>query len=161
MRKTDNVEKICLAIIFCAAFVPTFFLLKIFNHQNPNYDLADFSKAREEEKEALSIFYDSDMISEGKYFDLKFTYFEPCTDEAVMEIVKKTDADLGDVVIETWDENDEFISVRSYGRFEDESIFWDWRINQRYLRYLFGQDFLDDHDMEINYTDDIFIKVTL
>ena len=29
-----------------------------------------FSVASEEESEALSIFYDSDIISEGKYFDL-------------------------------------------------------------------------------------------
>ena len=72
MSKYDCIEKVGLVIISCAAFafglIPTVTVLK--RIYRPTHKLTDFSKASEEEKKALSIFYDSDIISEGKYFDL-------------------------------------------------------------------------------------------
>ena len=72
MSKYDRIEKVGLVIISCAAFafglIPTVTVLKRIYH--PTHKLTDFSKASEEEKKALSVFYDSDIISEGKYFDL-------------------------------------------------------------------------------------------
>ena len=164
MSKYDRIEKVGLVIISCAAFafglIPTVTVLKRIYH--PTHKLTDFSKASEEEKKALSVFYDSDLISEGKYFDLKFTYFEPCTDESAMEIVKKTDADLGKIYIETWSENEEFISGRTYGGVEDSELFGRWsRNNQQYLLFLYGSDFLNDHDTDIRYKDDILIKAKI
>lgn len=165
MHKYDGKDKLGLAIVFGA--VLAFGLISTVNVlkrvYRPTHKLTDFSEASEEEKKALSIFYDSDIISEGKYFDLKFTYFEPCTDEAVMEIVKKTDADLGKISIETWSENEEFISGMEYGKFDESILFWKWRKNssQQYLRFLYGNDFLNDHDIKIKYNDDILIKVKI
>lgn len=163
MRKYDRKEKLGLAIIICAVLALVL-ILAIQVLKSVTHKLTDFSEASEEEKEALSVFYDSDIISEGKCFDLKFIYFEPCVDEAVVEIVKKTDDDLGDIVIEMWDENDLPISweEENYGKFEESIFFWRWRQNnQLYLRILIGNDFFNNYDKLTEYKDEILIKAKI
>lgn len=50
-----------------------------------------------------------------------------------------------------------------YGKFDESTWFWKWRKNssQQYLRFLYGNDFLNDHDIEIKYKDDILIKMKI
>lgn len=159
MKKLDNVEKVCLVIIFCVACLPAFYILIKLYH--PIYRQSDYSEASEAEKKALSVFYDSDIISEGKCFDLKFIYAEPCTNEAVMEIVKKTDVDLGEINIKTLNENNDSIADQYYYNFEATKWLSGWEEGRKYLRYAFGDRFLNGYDTETKYEDNMAFKVRI
>ncbi|MGX8851073.1 hypothetical protein [Amedibacillus sp. YH-ame10] len=125
-----------------------------------SFKITDFNQADKAEERALDLFYttNSKNISKGKVFDLKYTYFDKFeTRNSILEIVKKTDVDVGDIEIQTVKKNDEPFITRNYGKFGANSYnFWS---NERvYLKFIVGNDFLKDHS--INLRKEIFITNT-
>lgn len=88
-------KKVCCIALLCITFVMVSFYFE--NYYHPSYELNDFSDASEEEREAIALFYadDSSLISEGKYVDIKYAYFNPANMSDIrFEMIKKNTADV-------------------------------------------------------------------
>lgn len=117
-------KKIGIGILIILISIPAWMFIKAKFGLYSRYDIDDLSK---ENQEALAVFYGihPEMISEGKWFDVKYTYFnELAPENGNIEIVKKTlspikDSDLiMETVIEKNDEKKTISMIRGNGSFD-------------------------------------------